>query len=65
MDGVAGFEPAHDRIKVCWLTTCRHPNSIKNILDFIQKIKINFKNLKNKANKQLYIGIFTLKLAWI
>lgn len=25
MDGVAGVEPANDRIKICWLTTCRHP----------------------------------------
>lgn len=29
MDGVIGFEPMDDRIKICWLTTCRHPNKVK------------------------------------
>ena len=25
MAGVLGFEPRHGRIKICRLTTCRHP----------------------------------------
>ena len=29
LDGVAGLEPANDRIKICWLTTCRHPNELE------------------------------------
>jgi hypothetical protein len=29
MDGVIGFEPMDDGIKIRWLTTCRHPNNYK------------------------------------
>ena len=25
--GIDGFEPSNDRVKVCWLTTCRYPNT--------------------------------------
>ena len=32
MDGVAGFEPANDRTKICWLTACLHPIEKKSIL---------------------------------
>lgn len=30
LTGVAGFEPTHDRVKVCCLTAWRYPNMIRN-----------------------------------
>ncbi len=37
MDGVTGFEPVDDGIKIRWLTACRHPNIYKFEL---QKVRI-------------------------
>ena len=33
-NGAAGFEPANDRIKICWLTACRRPNNFNNSTEF-------------------------------
>ena len=51
MDGVAGFEPANDRIKICWLTTCRHPMKVKKTIpDFLKKIKSFILSFAQKGN---------------
>ncbi len=54
MDGVTGFEPVDDGIKIRWLTACRHPN--------IGEIKISnygfygLKSMISRHRREAYVA---------